>query len=162
LFISSINSGSYDASGNISGGVDAGAGYDADGFSCWNNPLNGLPGPPDFCGNGTGVSTTAPTTGIQAKFTRELGLGITGFTNNRDGTLTIDMRDSTYTDCVADAGCTPGVLSADVFAQWRLCEATPEGTGWGACASVPVPVPGAVWLFGSALGLLGWLRRKTG
>lgn len=24
----------------------------------------------------------------------------------------------------------------------------------------PIPVPAAVWLFGSALGLLGWMRRK--
>lgn len=24
----------------------------------------------------------------------------------------------------------------------------------------PIPVPAAVWLFGSALGLLGWIRRK--
>ncbi len=25
----------------------------------------------------------------------------------------------------------------------------------------PVPVPAAVWLFGSALGLLGWMKRKA-
>lgn len=25
----------------------------------------------------------------------------------------------------------------------------------------PVPVPGAVWMLGSAVGLLGWLRRRS-
>ena len=25
----------------------------------------------------------------------------------------------------------------------------------------PIPIPGAVWLFGSALGLLGWMRRRA-
>jgi hypothetical protein len=154
LFTSTINSGSYDANGNVSGGVDLGAGYDADGFSCWNNPLNGLPGPPDFCGNGTGVSTSPPITGGWTKASRELSAGLTGFggfTDNMDGTITIDMWDSTYTDCVADSGCTPhGSDTFDVFAQWRVN------------AIKVVPVPATIWLFGSALGLLGWLRRKTG
>lgn len=27
--------------------------------------------------------------------------------------------------------------------------------------TAPIPVPAAVWLFGSALGLLGWMRRKA-
>jgi len=26
---------------------------------------------------------------------------------------------------------------------------------------IPIPVPSAVWLFGSALGVMGWLRRKA-
>ena len=30
----------------------------------------------------------------------------------------------------------------------------------GGFASAPVPVPAAAWLFGSALGLLGWMRRR--
>jgi hypothetical protein len=25
----------------------------------------------------------------------------------------------------------------------------------------PIPIPSAVWLFGSALGLMGWMRRKV-
>ena len=36
--------------------------------------------------------------------------------------------------------------------------------GLGTCSDwvgVAVPVPAAVWLFGSALGLLGWARRRT-
>ncbi len=74
-------------------------------------------------------------------------------------------------------------LSASNFSYWY---STPSGTGktartgyggagrgnadniTGAAAvwavadgDVAVPVPAAVWLFGSALGLLGWMRRKT-
>lgn len=35
-----------------------------------------------------------------------------------------------------------------------------SGLAYGAMVSV-VPPPAAVWLFGSALALMGWLRRKT-
>lgn len=37
------------------------------------------------------------------------------------------------------------------------------GTAFGEMMTfqvAPVPVPAGVWLFGSALGLLGWMRRK--
>jgi hypothetical protein len=103
---------------------------------CWNKTANGLPGPPDFCGNGP-----------QTKFNRELPLGITLFTDNGDGTITIDMGDDTYSSCAFDSGCTPGSNSSDVFAQWRVSISI-------------IPVPASVWLLGSALGLLGWMRRK--
>ncbi|MGI9341666.1 MAG: VPLPA-CTERM sorting domain-containing protein [Gammaproteobacteria bacterium] len=32
---------------------------------------------------------------------------------------------------------------------------------WDDVSLTAVPVPAAVWLFGSALGILGWMRRKT-
>jgi hypothetical protein len=157
LFTASILSGSYDANGNVTGGVDAGAGYDADGLSCWNDPTNGLPVGPDFgiefCGNGTGVSTSTPHGEVRTIANLFLPDGLTnanaGVRDNGDGTITIDMNSSAYTDCVNDTGCTPGINSADIFAQWRVN------------AIQVVPIPAAIWLFGSALGLLGWLHRKT-
>jgi len=33
--------------------------------------------------------------------------------------------------------------------------------GWAVRDGDVIPIPAAVWLFGSALGLLGWLKRKT-
>ncbi len=36
-----------------------------------------------------------------------------------------------------------------------------EGDGFSMTFVYPVPVPAAVWLFGSAVGLLGWMRRRT-
>ena len=38
---------------------------------------------------------------------------------------------------------------------------SPGLSSWADFTPAVVPVPAAVWLFGSALGLLGWLRRKS-
>ena len=72
---------------------------------------------------------------------------------------------------IIDAACwTPSCKYPSFFAnyynadipEWRiqsgpLPEYYPDGrTAW----SVAVPVPAAVWLFGSALAGLGWIRRK--
>jgi hypothetical protein len=40
---------------------------------------------------------------------------------------------------------------------------SPRGSDFDAIGAIPtaIPTPAAAWLFGSALGLLGWLRRRT-
>ena len=40
-------------------------------------------------------------------------------------------------------------------------EGAPFASGFNAFTLTAVPVPGAVWLFGSAIALLGWKRRRA-
>ena len=48
--------------------------------------------------------------------------------------------------------------SGDAFAV-SFTQAAPNQISVG--NSSVVPVPAAVWLFGSALGVMGWVRRKS-
>jgi hypothetical protein len=55
-----------------------------------------------------------------------------------------------------DGGAGPYLAAAKV-------QSTGNGSGsdWIAPPSAVIPVPASVWLFGSAIGLLGWMRRKA-
>jgi hypothetical protein len=83
--------------------------------------------------------------------------------NNASGTRTLT---------IAGAGGQPGVIwdwsqfytSGTIYARVYSDSETAgtSGQGYTALYSLHViPIPGAVWLFGSALGLLGWLRRRA-
>ncbi len=72
--------------------------------------------------------------------------GIDLFGASRSVILTIDPLTGVGTQILDYSG--QGLVSA--FGSAILTESVSS-----------VPVPAAVWLFGSALGLLGWMRRKT-
>jgi hypothetical protein len=54
----------------------------------------------------------------------------------------------------------PGGVNWTNFPSAPLSTGLPVWNYWSGLSVTPVPVPPAVWLFGSALGLLGWIRRK--
>ena len=51
----------------------------------------------------------------------------------------------------------PGIVRLVIFSQSGSTAYMIEGS----IVEVPVPVPAAVWLFGSGLGLLAWFRRRS-
>jgi hypothetical protein len=135
LFTSSILSGSYDAAGQVTGTDPGTPGYDVDGFSCWNDPLSPIFA--DFCGNGTGLPTTAPASG-QTIAARALRAGLQSVIDNMNGTITINLSDTTYTDCVNNAGCAPGSNSSDVFVQWTVNAAPLHETVGGSATRLSI------------------------
>jgi hypothetical protein len=67
-----------------------------------------------------------------------------------DGTFT--TRPNYHTSGLGAGAATTSLLTSDL----DLVDTTA-----GHFLVRPVPVPAAIWLFGSALGLIGWLRRVT-
>jgi hypothetical protein len=120
LFNSTILSGSYDQTGAATGTDPGIPGYDTDGFACWNRPGSVYSFGADFCGNGTGGAGPGGTPQTIANRILTDGLGPNGVVDNMDGTITITLTDSTYTDCLADVNCTPGSSSSNVRAVWRV------------------------------------------
>jgi len=99
----------------------------------------------------------------------DIDFDVVGTTNLNHTSVT--CFDPTSGNC-ATIGASPDVvsliagnLSDDTFAQqatikWLVGGAPSSSSAYGFTLQV-VPVPAAVWLFGSALGLLGWARRKA-
>ena len=54
-----------------------------------------------------------------------------------------------------------GLWSAKNMFELKFKDGGDEIKLTGALSAVSVPIPAAVWLFGSGLGLLGWMRRKV-
>jgi len=89
------------------------------------------------------------------------GLDTVGAATDWSGGTTIDLGDTAGwgSDTLVTAQMQNN-LSATTLANGERAFIQKKAGGIGLEVSV-VPVPAAVWLFGSALGMLGWMRRRS-
>jgi hypothetical protein len=107
-------------------------------------------------------SSTGAITGLNDLLISFAVGSITGPTGKGVATETFDLTFKGTTVTAADfLGLTTGTGKYNGFAQIAL-ESGAASSGTGVLGGLTVPVPGAVWLFGSALaGFMGFKRRKS-
>lgn len=125
----------------IAGGVNGIVGYSNSGFSGWYN------GNGDYVGSGSAGASN--------------GTDANGF---RYTDLTTYLEAGSYLIAVGGS-CVDLVACGPYQTRTKIADGTTTtvyGTSWHELTVTSVPVPGAVWLFGSAMaGLIGFGRRKT-
>ena len=124
-------------------------------YSCVEGSFGGSVGA-SLCGNynfGTdGMNNSSTTWGPGIAFARTMGGDDKSIGPQQDVNSNYDGMSST-SDYLGSWNGTTLVMSNMVSAM--------TGSNIKFMVANPVPVPAAVWLFGSALGLLGWARRRT-
>lgn len=127
------------------------------------------PNPGVFFENGTAIYDTGTNTAIYPGFggTGDYHLLLAGSStatvNSTSAPVSAGLStsggiDAFVADLILLGGTTPaagGTVRFLTFAESGNTAYMIEGT------IVPIPVPAAVWLFGSAIGLLGWMRRRA-
>jgi hypothetical protein len=103
------------------------------------------------------------------EYTADLGAGIslvagTDYWLSIFNDTTSDPQDNWAWDGCGPSSCTDGVLASKDLISWVSSGtvSVPIKDAYFEVSSATVPIPAAFWLFGSALGLLGWMRRKAG
>ncbi len=129
-----------------------GASYSASAYSCAEGQFGGSVGA-HLCGNynfGSNFINESSVNYGAIPGTRTLG--------GDDVSVGAQQQGSDYATSTASIGGGSLVMQSSL---WNTLGSGGTSTGGVELVFNVVPVPAAVWLFGSALGLLGWVRRRA-